>query len=129
MLADDHPGLLEEMIDLLTPEFEVVRSVNQGAALIDAAKELLPDIVVSDISMPGLNGIDAGRQILQQGTCHAVIMLTAYNDPQLVRRAMAAGVRGFILKVDAGEELTTAIRSVLAGQTYFSRGVALTPFA
>ena len=123
LLADDHRELLEEMANLLTPEFEVVRSVTEGLALIEAARELRPDAVVADMNMPGLNGIDAGRQIVTQGLCDAVIILTVYNEPQMVRRAIEAGIRGYILKIDAGEEITPAIKRVLAGNVYFSQGV------
>ena len=123
VLADDHEDLLREMYDLLAPEFEVVRSVRAGAALIEAALELRPDIVVSDINMPGLNGIDAAREIRKNGACDRVILLTVYREPQLVRSALEAGIRGYVLKLDAGEELIAAVRSVLAGDTYLSRGI------
>jgi DNA-binding NarL/FixJ family response regulator len=126
VLADDHWDLLEEMLILLTPEFEVVRSVTEGLALIEAARDLRPDVVIADMNMPGLNGIDAGRQILEQGLCAAVIMLTVFNEPQMVRSALEAGIRGYVLKVDAGEELSPAIKKVVAGYTYFSRGVTRT---
>jgi len=123
LLADDHQDLLEEMCNLLTPEFEVVGSVTEGLALIEAARELRPDVVIADMNMPGLNGIAAGRQILEQRLCDSVIMLTVYGEPQIVRKALEAGLRGYILKVDAGEELTPAIKRVVDGQTYLSRGV------
>ena len=126
LLADDHRGLLEEMCNLLTPEFEVVRWVTDGLALIEAARELRPDVVIADMNMPGINGIDAGRRILEQRLCDAVIMLTVYNEPQMVRSALEAGIRGYVLKVDAGEELSPAIKKVVAGYTYFSRGVTRT---
>jgi len=111
------------MYELLAPEFEVLRSVREGAALIEAALELRPDVVVSDINMPGLNGIDAARQIRKRGACDRVILLTVYREPQLVRSALEAGIQGYVLKLDAGEELIAAVRSVLAGNTYLSRGV------
>lgn len=123
VLADDHEDLLHEMYELLAPEFEVLRSVREGAALIEAALELRPDVVVSDINMPGLNGIDAARQIRKRGACDRVILLTVYREPQLVRSALEAGIQGYVLKLDAGEELIAAVRSVLAGNTYLSRGV------
>ena len=124
VLAEDHEDLLQEMYELLSPEFEVVRLVRGGAALVDAALELRPDVVVSDINMPGLNGIDAGRSIRRQGACDTVILLTVFREPQLVRCALEAGIRGYVLKLDAGEELIAAVKSVLAGNTYLSRGIA-----
>src|ERR1017187_8289156 len=83
VLADDHWDLLEEMLILLTPEFEVVRSVTEGLALIEAARDLRPDVVIADMNMPGLNGIDAGRQILEQGLCAAVIMRSEEHTSEL----------------------------------------------
>ena len=123
VLADDHQDLLEEVRCLIAPEFDVVRSVNEGLALIQAACELRPDAVISDIHMPRLNGIEAGRQILRKGLCQAVIVLTMYNEPQFVDRAMQAGIRGYVLKVDAGEALIPALQTVLGGGIYLSRGV------
>jgi DNA-binding NarL/FixJ family response regulator len=123
VLADDHPDLLDEIRCLIAPEFDVVRSVNEGLALIQAACELRPDAIVSDIHMPRLNGIDAGRRILQEGLCQTVIVLTMYNEPQFVDSAMQAGIRGYVLKVEAGEELIPALETVLGGGIYLSRGV------
>jgi DNA-binding NarL/FixJ family response regulator len=123
VLADDHLDLFEEIRYLLAPEFEVVGSVKEGLALVQAAFELRPDAVISDINMPRLNGIDAGRQILQKGLCQAVIALTTYNEPLLVESAMQAGIRGYVLKVHASEELIPAVRTVLGGGIYLSRGV------
>jgi DNA-binding NarL/FixJ family response regulator len=123
VLADDHLDLLEGIRYLLAPEFDVVSSVKEGLALIQAAFELRPDAIISDINMPRLNGIDAGRQILQEGLCRAVILLTTYNEPQLVSSAMQAGIRGYVLKVEASEELVPSVRTVLSGGVYLSRGV------
>jgi DNA-binding NarL/FixJ family response regulator len=123
VLADDHPDLLDEMRYLLAPEFDVVGSAMEGVALIEAASELRPDAVISDVHMPRLNGIDAGRRILQAGLCPAVIVLSSYNEAQLVESAMQAGIRGYVLKVDAGEELIPALRMVLSGGAYLSQGV------
>jgi DNA-binding NarL/FixJ family response regulator len=123
VLADDHQALLEEIRCLIAPEFDVVCSVNEGLALIQAACELKPDAIISDIHMPRLNGIEAGRQILQKGLCQALIVLTMYNEPQFVDSAMQAGIRGYVLKVEAGEELIPALETVLGGGIYLSRGV------
>jgi len=98
--------------------------VNEGLSLIQAACELRPDAIISDIHMPRLNGIDAGQQILQKGLCQAVIVLTMYNERQFVDSAMQAGIRGYVLKVEAGEELIPALETVLGGGIYLSRGVS-----
>jgi DNA-binding NarL/FixJ family response regulator len=123
VLADDHLDLLEEIRCLVAPEFDVVSSVKEGLALVQAAFELRPDAIISDIHMPRLNGIDAGRQILQEGLCKAVILLTTYNEPQLVSSAMQAGIRGYVLKIEASEELVPSLWTVLGGGVYLSRGV------
>lgn len=126
VLADDHPELLAETQCLLEPDFEVVCLATGGAALMRAVLEAKPDGVVSDVQMPGLNGIEAGGEIVRQGLCDAVVMLSMYNDPQLLNSALRAGIRGYVLKEDAGEELIPALRTVLAGGKYFSRGVRST---
>jgi len=123
VLADDHLDVLYEIRYLLASRFDVLRAVNEGPALIEAAAELRPDAVISDIHMPGLGGIEAGSQILQKGLCKAVVILTMYNEPLLVSRSIQAGIRGYVLKVDAGEELIPAVYTVLRGGNYFSRGV------
>jgi two-component system response regulator NreC len=123
VVADDHPDLLAETQSLLEPDFEVVCLATGGAALMRAVLEAKPDGVVSDVQMPGLNGIEAGSEIVRQGLCENVIMLSMHNDPQLLSKALNAGIRGYVLKEDAGEELIPALRAVLAGGRYFSRGV------
>jgi len=123
VLADDHLDVLDAIRQFLAPEFDVLRAVNEGMALIEATAELRPDAVISDIHMPGLSGLEAGCQILRKGLCGAVIVLTMYNDPQLVRKAIQLGIRGYVLKVDASEELVLALYAVLSGGRYLSRGV------
>jgi DNA-binding NarL/FixJ family response regulator len=121
-LADDHAGILEEIRELLEPEFHVIGSASEGASLIRVVKESKPDGVVADVEMPGLSGIDAGREIVRRGLCDAVVMLSMYNDPLLIEKARLAGIRGYVLKEDAGEELIPALRAVMAGGQYLSRG-------
>jgi DNA-binding NarL/FixJ family response regulator len=124
VLADDHLDVLEAIRYLLASDFEVLHTVAEGHALIQAVAELSPDAVISDIQMPGLDGIEAGGRILRQGLCDAVVVLTMYNEPHLVRKALQAGIRGYVLKVDAGEELIPAVNAVLAGGSYLSRSVS-----
>ncbi len=123
LLADDHPEMLEEIRSLLAREFEIVGSVGDGQALLSAVERLRPDAVVTDIKMPLLDGVEAGRKILREGLCAAIILLTMYNDPHLVHSALESGIRGYMLKVDAGEELGLAIVTVAGGGTYLSRSV------
>jgi DNA-binding NarL/FixJ family response regulator len=123
VLADDHPEMLEEIRSLLARQFEIVGSAGDGQALLAAVEQLRPDAVVTDIKMPLVDGIEAGRRILREGLCAAVILLTMYNDRRLVHRALESGIRGYVLKVDAGEELALAIETAAGGGTYLSSGV------
>ena len=123
LLADDHPDVREQIRELLASEFDVIGAVGGGLQLLEAADALRPDLVVSDIAMPDLDGIEAGRRSLERGFARAAVLLTMHNDPQLLQKAAGAGIRGFVLKVDAGEELIAAVALVAAGGTYVSRTV------
>ena len=120
VLADDHEDLLREVASLLEREFEVIGMARDGAALIEIAARLKPDAVVTDFRMRELNGIDAGAHLMERGLCKAVVLLTMYDDGQLAENALAAGIRGFVLKVRAGDDLIPAIHSALRGETYVS---------
>jgi len=123
VLADDHPELLAALGRYLAADFNVLCSVREGFALVKAASELRPDVVISDINMPHMTGIEACRRILREGFAKNAILLTMYDEPELVRRALEAGVRGYVLKIDAGEELISAVKKVLIGDTYLSQRV------
>lgn len=123
VVADDHPDMRQEIQGLLDPEFEVLRAVGDGAALLKATLELRPDAVISDIQMPELDGIEAGAQMLGRGLCDTVVVLSMYPDRHLVHTAMKAGIRAYVLKLDACEELIPAIYAALRGERYLSAGV------
>jgi DNA-binding NarL/FixJ family response regulator len=120
LLADDHTLLLEGIRLLLEPEFELVGSVEDGQALLAAAKTLKPDVILLDISMPVLNGIDAARQLRKLLPSARLIFLTMHSDPDYVTEAFRAGAMGYLLKRAAASELLTAIRAVLKGNHYVS---------
>jgi len=124
LLADDHRIVIEGLKKLLEPEYDVVATVEDGRALIAAVGELKPDVVVADISMPHLNGIEAVRQIKQKNPGVRVIMLTMHQDVQYAVRAFEAGASGFVLKVSAPSELMTAIAEALKGKTYVTPKIA-----
>ena len=121
VLADDHPELLAAIARRLAVDFDVLCSVGDGIALLKAASQLRPDAVVSDLNMPHLTGIEACRRILQEGFSKNAILLSVYDAPELVRIALEAGIRGYVLKIDAAEELVSAVKMVLTGHTYLSR--------
>ncbi|MFB3065051.1 MAG: response regulator [Planctomycetota bacterium] len=118
LLADDHTLLLGAFRKLLEPECEVVGAVENGRALLDSARELRPDVVVVDISMPLLNGLDAGRQLKQMLPGARLIFLTMDEDPDLVAEALRIGASGYLLKNSAASELVLAIREAMDGKTY-----------
>ncbi|UCD35686.1 MAG: response regulator transcription factor [Nitrospiraceae bacterium] len=118
LLADDHRIVAEGLRSLLEPEFEVVRIVEDGRALVDAAEKLRPDVIVADISMPLLNGIEAVRQIKKADQDVRVVVLTMHPDVTYAVSALEAGALGYVLKHSAPAELSTAVRSVLTGKSY-----------
>ncbi len=118
LLADDHKIVTEGLKGLLEPEFELVGIVEDGRALLAAAEKLRPDVVVADISMPLLNGIDSVRQIKKAHGEIKVVFLTMHPDVTYAVSAFEAGASGYVLKHSAPTELVTAIRSALNGKTY-----------
>ena len=124
LLADDHTLLLEAFQKLLIDEFDVVGAVSDGRALVAAVATLRPDVVVVDVTMPLLNGIDATRQIKQAQPETRVIILTMNEDPDLAAEAFRAGASGYLLKRSAASELGTAIREVMKRRCYVTPLVA-----
>jgi DNA-binding NarL/FixJ family response regulator len=118
ILADDHTLLLEAFQKLLNDDCDIVGMVSDGRALLAATDSLRPDVVVVDISMPLLNGIDAARQIKQVLPDTRIIFLTMNEDPDLAAAAFRAGASGYLLKRSAASELQTAIREVMRRRSY-----------
>jgi DNA-binding NarL/FixJ family response regulator len=123
LIADDHPSLLSGLVSLLEETFEVVGAVVNGHLLVEAAARLRPDVVVTDISMPGLNGLEALEQLKAARSDIKVVVLTMYADAALAAEAIRAGASAFVVKVSAVEELATAINEVLQGRVYLSPDV------
>ena len=124
LLADDHCVVAEGLRSLLQPHFEVVGIVADGRELVAAAKTHDPDVVVLDISMPSLNGIEAARQMRAAGSRAKVVFLTMHREVTYAVRAMEAGASGFVLKHSAAAELVTAIQEALKGGKYITPQVA-----
>src|SRR6478672_15663 len=118
LLADDHALLLGAFEKLLAGEFDVVGQVSDGRALVAEADKLRPDVIVLDISMPLLNGLEAGRQIKQKLRDVKLIFMTMNEDADLAAEAFRSGASGYLLKRSAASELATAIREVMRGRSY-----------
>ena len=128
LLADDHPGFTELAERFLQPEFEIVGKVADGQSLFDAAMRLEPEIVVTDISMPVLNGIEAAEQLKEAGCKSRIIFLTVHLGADFVRRCISIGAFGFVAKSRIATELVPAVRDALAGHVFISQSChSLTP--
>jgi two-component system, NarL family, response regulator NreC len=121
LIADDHAIVKEGLVSLLEQYgLDVVAAVGDGQELLDAARRLRPDVIVTDVSMPGLSGLDVLARLKAERLDSRVIVLTMHNDADLATRVIRAGAAAFLLKNSAGEELLTAIRQAMAGRTYLT---------
>jgi len=125
LLADDHGVVRQGLRSLLEKEadFEVVGEAADGREVVVMAKELSPDVVVMDVAMPGLNGVEAARHILREDPQVKVLALSMHSDTRFIVRMLRVGARGYLLKECAFEELARAIRSVVSGRTYLGGAV------
>ncbi len=124
LLADDHKIVSEGLRSLLEPDYELVGTVEDGRALVAAAEKLSPDVIVADISMPLLNGIEAARQLKKANSRAKIVFLTMHPDVTYATRAFEAGASGYVLKHSAASELLTAIREALKGRLYVTPMIA-----
>jgi DNA-binding NarL/FixJ family response regulator len=120
LLADDHRIVAEGLSSLLTAEFELAGLVEDGRALVELAKKLRPDVIVADITMPHLNGIDALAQLKKENPNVRLVFLTMHQNATYARRALEAGASGYVLKHSAPAELVLAIRAALDGKTFIT---------
>ena len=125
LLADDHTLVVEAFKRLLEPEFEVVGTVSDGRTLLAVAPQSKPDVIVLDIGMPQLSGMEAGTELKRILPRTKLIVLTMNEDPDIAREAVAHWASGYLLKKSAGSELITAIREALRGRSYVTPRVAL----
>jgi len=124
LLADDHRMVTEGLKFLLTEEFELVGIVEDGRAMVAAARKLRPEVIVADISMPQLNGLDALATLKRDNPDVRVVFLTMHRDAAYARRALEAGASGFVLKHSAPAELVLAVRAALQGRTFITPDLA-----
>jgi len=125
LLADDHAELLAiaEKLIVSEPDFEVVETFANGQAVVDRAAELRPDVIVLDITMPGLTGIEAARQLAKLDV--RIVFLTVHNDPDYLRSALSTGAVGYVVKDRLATDLVPALRDALAGRQFVSPSPAL----
>ena len=128
LLADDHRMVTEGLKGLLTEEFELVGIVEDGRAMVAEARKLRPDVIVADISMPQMNGIDALTHLKRDNPDVRVVFLTMHRDAAYARRALEAGASGFVLKHSAPAELVLALRAALQGRTFIAPDLAAEVF-
>jgi DNA-binding NarL/FixJ family response regulator len=124
LLADDHAIVAEGLAGLLRGEFSLVGAVPDGVQLLEAARRLRPDVIVADLAMPRLSGLEALRRLRADGLATPMIFLTMHADAQLAAEALRAGASGFVVKHAAGKELIAAIHAVLRGKTYLTTDLA-----
>lgn len=120
LLGDDHALILNGIRATLEPQFSVIGQARDGVALVKAAEELRPDVVVLDISMPLLNGFEAARKIREALPAIKLIFLSQHLNPAYLREALKIGASGYVLKAETTEELQAAVKTVLRGETYIS---------
>jgi DNA-binding NarL/FixJ family response regulator len=124
LLADDHRIVAEALQKLLEPEFELVGIVEDGFALLEVAADKKPDVIVTDIGMPGLNGIEALEELKKKNPDVHVVCLTMHRELAYARRALDAGALGYVLKHSAPEELVMAVRAAAAGRVFITPAIA-----
>ena len=120
MIADDSEPVMREIESLLSPDFEIIGKVTNGIDLVSEAARLRPDLIVTDLEMPGLSGIEASRAALERTPEQPILLLTSHNDKRLAQEALGAGIRGYVLKLAAGDELIAAAKFALQGGTFVS---------
>jgi DNA-binding NarL/FixJ family response regulator len=120
LLAENHASMARQLRALLDSCCDVVKVVEDGSALLAAAAAHQPDVIVTDIGMPRLSGLEAARIILADNPQARIVLVTIRDDPSVVRAALHSGVLAYVLKVDAGDELVDAVRAAIAGQRYLS---------
>ena len=120
LLADDHANFLTVVANALDAEFDIVKSVGDGQSVVDEASKLDPDLIILDITMPALNGIDAARQLRETGFKGKIVFLTVHHDHDYVQAARAAGAQGYVVKNRLASDLIPAIRDVMNGAAFVS---------
>jgi len=123
LLADDHAEFLAAVVRHLEPHFEILRTVGDGRMVIAEAARLVPDLIVLDISMPLMNGIEAARQLKVAGSAAKIVFLTVHADLDYVRAALGSGALGYVLKSELASDLLPCLREVLLDRSFVSPSI------
>ncbi|WP_447983164.1 response regulator [Nitrospira sp. Nam74] len=123
VVADDHQSILDTVVLILEPEFAVVETARDGGTLLEAAVRLDPDVVVLDIAMPVLSGLEVSRRLRDRSFRAKVVFLTVHDDEDFVREALAGGASGYVVKANMAVELPHAIHEALRGRTFISPSI------
>jgi DNA-binding NarL/FixJ family response regulator len=123
VLAEDHPAMATELKELLIADYDIVEVVPDGASLIESAHRHQPDVIVSDIAMPGINGLAAAATIVTRQPDVRIVFVSVQDSRAVIKKALDCGVRGYVLKCDAGDELVAAVRVALEGGLHLSSSV------
>lgn len=121
LIADDHADTMVLLAGLLEAEFDVVGTVTSGSELVIASEALAPDAIVSDVSMPGVDGLTAANRILQKNPAARIVLVTVHDDAVIASKGLAIGALGYVLKSVAGDELVPAVHAALRGERHVSR--------
>src|SRR5215470_14564039 len=124
LLADDHEDFLATVVRHLEPHFDVVKTVGNGQAMLEEAARLEPDVVVLDISMPVMNGIEAARKLKATGSPARIVFLTMHADQDYVRAALGTGAVGYVLKSELASDLLPCLKEALDGRSFVSPSLA-----
>jgi DNA-binding NarL/FixJ family response regulator len=127
LLADDHQPMLDRIATLLECHFSIVGAVLDGDELVDAAATLAPDVLVVDISMPRMSGLEAAARIRRTGSAVPIVCLTAHEEPDFLRAALAAGALGYVTKTSMARDLVSAVRAALEGRSFISAPMTIDP--
>lgn len=125
MLVEDNPAVARQLQALLLKEFDITACIDNGHSMLSAARQHWPDVIVTDISLPGMDGMAAAEILRGERPQLRVVFITVHDDASLVDRALRLGGCGYVLKADAGEDLLAAVHGVLAGTPYVSRSIAV----
>lgn len=120
LLADDSPSMLQAARLILEPEFQIVGTVDDGEAVLEAMESLKPDVIILDISMGLMNGLEAARLLTRIGSKAKIVFLTVHKDQEFVEEAFSAGAMGYVIKPRLGTDLLIAVREALRGHTFVS---------